>query len=89
MPESKQVRNLLRQFVVDNFLLGSQDVPFGDEDSFVGSGIIDSTGIMELVAYLEEKFDVELDDTELIPDNLDSVSNVDRFIRSKRAAALA
>lgn len=78
---------VVRQFVIDNFLLGSTDTDFSDTDSFVGSGIIDSTGIMELVMFIEETFDVSLDDSELIPENLDSVANVESFVDRKHSDA--
>ncbi len=75
----------VRRFVTDNFLLGGSDIGYTDSDSFVGSGIIDSTGIMELVMFVEEAFDIVLDDSELIPENLDSVESVAAFVDRKQA----
>src|SRR5438477_6940845 len=76
----------LRSFIVDNFLFGDESAPFGfsDDDSFQERGIVDSTGILELVCHLEEKYALTISDDELVPDNLDSLSKVARFIQGKR-----
>jgi len=78
----------VRNFVVGNFLLGRAD-GFGDNDSFLEQGIIDSTGILELVAYLEETYQIEITEEELNPDNLDSVSRVAGYLSRKLAPAEA
>lgn len=77
----------LRQFITDNFLFGdtSGSFAFGDEDSFQERGIVDSTGVLELVCHLQERYAIRIEDAELIPDNLDSVSNVARFVERKRS----
>ena len=75
----------LRQFITENFLFGAE-VAFTDDDSLIGAGIVDSTGVLELIAHLEGEYDITLDDTELVPENLDSISNLVRFIDAKRAA---
>lgn len=56
----------------------------GDDSSFLESGVIDSTGVLELVTYLENKFGFKIADEELVPENLDSINNVLRFIERKR-----
>ncbi|WP_258868246.1 acyl carrier protein [Alkalilimnicola ehrlichii] len=58
-----------------------------DDDSFLEQGIIDSTGIMEVIFFLEEEFGIRVDDDELIPENLDSVNRIARFVQRKRVAA--
>ncbi len=78
----------LRQFITDNFLFGAE-VAFDEGDSLIGAGIIDSTGVLELIAHLEGEYDITLDDTELTPENLDSISNLARFIEKKRGAVAA
>ncbi|HEV8347121.1 MAG TPA: hypothetical protein VGQ16_11130 [Vicinamibacterales bacterium] len=82
MPECAQE---LRAFIRNNFLYGSESpgLAFGDEDSLVERGIIDSTGILELIAFLEMRYAIVIDDDELVPDNLDSVSRVARFVERK------
>ncbi len=72
----------LRRFVVDNFLFGQKD-GFSDDDSFLDNGIIDSTGVLELVAFLEERYRIGIDDEDLVPENLDSINNLVRFIETK------
>lgn len=74
----------IRQYVRENFILGQEDLELSDQDSFLESGIIDSTGILELVAFVEESFDIEILDEEMLPENLDSISNAANFIRSKK-----
>ena len=73
----------LREFVAENFLFG-EDANFANNDSFLEQGIIDSTGVLELVTYLEEQLEIAVDDDELVPENLDSIDNLCRFIASKR-----
>jgi len=72
----------VRQFIVDNFLFG-QGGRLNDHDSFLEAGIIDSTGVLELVAYLEERYGIHIADHDLIPDNLDSVARVAEFVGRK------
>jgi acyl carrier protein len=73
----------LRQFVIDNFMFGKPYKGFADEDSFIARGIIDSTAVMELVAFLEQHYRIKLQDQDLIPDNLDSVNGLARFVESR------
>ena len=83
MDESTILKEV-REYVVENFLLGEEGDELSDSESFLESGLIDSTGILELIAFLEETFDVEIEDEEMIPENLDSVQRVARFIASKK-----
>lgn len=79
------VRETLRDFVAENFMLGAKaDVP-ADGESLVGNGVIDSTGVLELVAFVEEQFGLFVEDDELIPENLDSISNIIGFVARKTA----
>jgi acyl carrier protein len=70
----------IRGFISDTFFVDN----FRDEDSFLKNRIIDSTGMMELVAFLEQKFNIKVDDKELVPENLDSLRNVCAFLERKR-----
>lgn len=76
---------VLREFVKENFLFG-QEPTFCDDDSFLEQGIIDSTGVLELVAFLEEQYQITIADEELVPENLDSISRLVGFIQLKRQA---
>ena len=79
-----ETRDKIRDFIVENFLFGSDD-GLKDETSFLDDGIIDSTGILELVNFLEEEFEIAVDDEELIPENLDSIKNVVGYLEQKSA----
>lgn len=72
----------IRMFIVENFLFGNTD-GFNDHTSFLETGIIDSTGVLELISFLEETFKIHVDDDELVPENLDSVDNVCLFLEKK------
>lgn len=75
----------LREFIFSNFLMARSTEELQDSDSLQKRGIIDSTGILELVDFIEEKFNIRIADEELIPENLDSVNNICRYLESKRA----
>jgi acyl carrier protein len=81
-----QIRQELRQFVIDNFLFGRAG-DLKDDASFLENGIIDSTGVLELIAFLEQRFELELAETDLTPENLDSIDKVTRLVGSRLAAA--
>lgn len=72
----------IKEFVVNNFLFGD-DSQLQDDTSFLDSGIIDSTGILEVITFLEETFDIKVNDDELIPENLDSINNIVQFLKRK------
>ena len=76
------MKDKIRLFIVENFLFG-KDEDLTDDSSFLEEGIIDSTGILELVSFLEEEFSISVDDEELIPENLDSIYNVTAYLEKK------
>ena len=78
------ITDSLRQFIKENFLYG-EDATFSENDSFLEMGLIDSTGVLELVTFVEDHFAVTIDDEELVPDNLDSIDRLVRFIETKRS----
>ena len=82
-----QIKQELRQFITDNFLFGKDTVGFADDDSFLAKGIIDSTGVLELIAFLEERYGIKVQDHDLVPTNLDSINNVARFVARRREEA--
>lgn len=73
----------VRAFISNSFFVDN----FQDDDSFLQNGIVDSTGMLELVAFLEDTYQLKVEDRELIPENLDSITNVCRFIERKRTQA--
>ena len=78
----------IRGFVVDTFLLGDDD-GFDDSDSLIEGGIVDSTGVMEIVGFLEETYGIAIEDGELVADNLDSVTRLREFVDGKVARGRA
>jgi acyl carrier protein len=78
----------IRQFIIDNFLFGEEDSRLCNDDSFLQQGVIDSTGVLELVAFLEEKYAIQIKDDELVPANLDCVNDLVRFIDRKTQSTL-
>ena len=73
----------IRQFIFENFLFDAENNALDNNDSFLEKGIIDSTGILEVINWMEETFGFEVDDLELIPENLDSVNSLADFIKRK------
>lgn len=80
------IKETIRGFIVENFLFGDAG-ELNDETSFLNDGIIDSTGILELVDYIEENFGIKVEDDELVPENLDSIKNLEVYITQKTQSA--
>lgn len=83
---SDTIEQQIKGFVVSNFLYGQDGQSLANDQSFLENGIIDSTGVLELVAFLEQRFGIAVADRELLPENLDSVQNASAFISRKLAA---
>jgi len=81
MPAKMQIR----QFILNNYLFTDDENKLSDSVSLMQSGTMDSTGILELIMFLEENFGIKVTDDEMIPANLDSVDNVVSFIGRKQA----
>lgn len=81
------IRAEIRAFVIDNFLMGDATDMLDDQGSFLKNGIIDSTGVLEVVMFLESNFDLKVEDRELLPENIDSVDNQVAFVLGKLNAA--
>jgi len=81
-----EARQQLRTYIVENFLFGD-DKGLEDSTSFLDTGLIDSTGILEVINFLEENFSIKVKDDELIPENLDSIGNILVFLGKKHGTA--
>ncbi len=81
------VETQIKDFIVTNLLYSSDGYQYGDDASFLDEGIVDSQGVMELVAFVEEQFKIPVDDQDIVPDNFDSVSRLARYIRQKNVKA--
>ena len=78
----EEIKLKVRNFVVENFLFGNAN-GLEDDTSFLEAGILDSTGVLEVVAFLEQQFGVRVDDDELTPENLDSIASIGAFVSRK------
>jgi len=81
------IKTALRGFITESFLPSAGLESFVDEDSFMETGIIDSTGVLELLEFIEETFAIKIEDEEVVPANLDSLNNLFAFIQRKKAYA--
>jgi acyl carrier protein len=79
---SMEINTTIRKFIIENFLF-EEDETLQEDTSFLETGIIDSTGILELVSFVEESFGIDVADEEMIPENLDSIANVVRYLQKK------
>jgi acyl carrier protein len=77
-------KTVVRQFLDDNMLMGEAAAPLGDDVSFLSHNLLDSTGVLELVEFLEDRFGIAIDDAEIVPANLDSLSLIAAFIERKQ-----
>lgn len=77
----------IRNFILENYLFTNDAGALGLDDSLLGRGIVDSTGMLEIIFFIEGQLGVKVKDEEMIPDNLDSVSKIAAFVSSKRQAA--
>jgi len=79
------VRARIREFIVESFFVDD----FSDDDSFLRNSIVDSLGMLELVAFLEKEFRIKVSDAELVPENLDSLAKVCAFVERKKIVGTA
>jgi acyl carrier protein len=77
----------IRNFILENYLFTNDVNALGVDDSLLGRGIVDSTGMLEIIFFIEEQLGVKVKDEEMIPDNLDSVNKIAAFVSTKRKAA--
>ncbi len=75
--------NKLRTFILENYLFTNDQSKLKNSDSFLETGIIDSTGILEVITFIQDELNITIEDDEMIPENLDSVDNVITFIKKK------
>ncbi len=77
--------NDINKFIIENFLFGDEN-NLKNEDSLLENGIIDSLGVLEVISFLEETYGIKVEDDEMIPDNLDSINNINEFLSKKLSA---
>jgi acyl carrier protein len=79
-------KNIVKKYILENFFFTDDDSILTDADSFIATGVIDSTGIVEIVTFLEDEFGVHIRPEEMLPENLDSVNKIEEFLTRKQAA---
>ncbi len=79
----KDIVNIITQFIINNFILGDQKENIDENISLYEKRIVDSTGVLEIVDFLEETFGIKIEDDELVPDNLDSIKKMSKFVQRK------
>ena len=77
------IENVIIQFIRDNFIAGRSDVVIEHDLSLIEKGIMDSTGVLELVEFLESTYSIKVEDEELVPENLETVTNIVKFLKTK------
>ncbi len=77
----------LRKFILQNFMYTDDEAKLTREMSLIDNGVIDSTGVLELVGFIEETFSISVGDAELVPENFDSLAKLTSFLERKQAAA--
>lgn len=83
------IKNDVRAFIVENFLFGDASQAPADDASLIENDVIDSTGVLELVAFIEERFGLTMDDADIVPANLDALDRIAAFVKAKQAASVA
>jgi acyl carrier protein len=82
------IQQQIKQFIIENFLFAEDGYELGNDTSFMDEGIVDSMGTLELILFIEETFQITVEDDEIEPDNLDSVKNLCQFITRKSEETL-
>ena len=80
------IKAQVRSFIQENFILGAKAARFADGDSFMDHHLIDSTGFLELITYLEDTYGITVDDADMVPENLDSLNAIAAFLATKNVA---
>lgn len=73
----------IRAFIIDSFLFGTGGERLSASDSLIAQGVIDSTGVLELVSFVEQTYEFQVEDAELTPENFDSIEKLVQFVRRK------
>ncbi|MEM7330648.1 MAG: acyl carrier protein [Chloroflexota bacterium] len=79
------VKTALEQFIVDEIMLADSGTKIDPDESLISNGTLDSLGLLRLIAFIEEQFDIEVEDGEVVPDNFQSLNVMDAFLAGKTA----
>ena len=89
MRGESRMKKQIRKYLFENFIYNKPDDWLKNDDSFLDNGIIDSTGVLELVTFVEEVFQIQVEDEDIVPDNFDSVNNLYSYINNKKEAYIS
>jgi acyl carrier protein len=87
MAERAAIEHAVREFLTENFPLSGDASELDREESLIGAGVIDSTGVLEVIGFVEERYGIQIADEEVLPENLDSIAAIGRFVAGKVGAA--
>ncbi|MDP8252512.1 acyl carrier protein [Pseudochrobactrum saccharolyticum] len=83
---SDTIKDRLRAFIIENFLFGDTDYALEDDASMIDNDVMDSTGVLELIAFIDEAFGIKMADADIVPANLDSLSKITAYVTARKAA---
>ncbi len=86
---NNKIKKYVKEFIIMNFNYSINKDSLNDDSSFIDNGIIDSTGVLELIDFIEEKFKIIIENDEVIPENLDSINNIVKYIKSKNISEIS
>ena len=79
-----EIKDQIRQFIISNFYVADA-AALKDEQSLLDAGIVDSTGVLEVISFIEREFSITVADAEMVPENLDSITNITSFVQKKKS----
>ncbi len=83
---SDTIKDRLCAFIIENFLFGDTDYALEDDASLIDNDVMDSTGVLELIAFIDEAFGIKMADADIVPANLDSLSKITAYVTARKAA---
>lgn len=86
MSDVQPIEDEVRHFLTDNFPLSANGFSLAGSDSLLETGVIDSVGVLELIEFIESRYEIEISDSEVLPENLDSIDAITRYVSSKSGA---
>jgi acyl carrier protein len=85
----QEIKQQITDFITSNFLFEDKEKTIDEKDSLLETGVIDSTGVLELIAYIEETYGIKVEDEDILPENLDTILDITYFIKQKLSASAA
>lgn len=79
------IKDLLKKFIIRNYLLNKKNFKLADDDSFLMKGIIDSIGVVELASFIQREFEIKVNPQDILPENFDTLNNLEQYIKRKLA----